>query len=770
MSLEYSPISSIIDQPIFPAVGMALRTFIVKTKLETIDDATGHWIAAVNFRKSSQFDEVLWTLWEQVDELYSLEIFAHRQHTQLCVTADESVMDKIQGALYVMVTDAEFIDIPDPMGLVGQDDLIATNEYGLKRESLLALQTFENIKHDPVAPILNIISGLPFDQKIYLQWVTRKMRDDWKFQLNVKLQKYFWLSRFPFEPIHWFRPKIMERFEKAIIKAERQPFAVNLRTAVVASPPQDPEDQEALEQTRASMQRSLTCLFHGLRYYEITHMGSYVIKNRGTGHASFEKFVNRKMRRPFWLSRQELATQWHPIQVNLILNLSETIAAKANPPAQLSAKANPAHVSFIATTEYRNSNIHFGITRPDRKSHLHIIGKSGVGKSKLIQLLAKSDIEHGYGLALIDCHGDLVDELMRLIPENRIHDVALFDVSDKEFPICFNPFASVKEENRNYMANEFLYTLKRMEDLSLSEPVEQLVLQALIATMEAPNTSTLSVLRILTDREYRCQIAKTLSTTSSKGFWSERQAEIDALLESEEIHGVTRLLAHLLSSDLVSFVMGQHENRLDFAKMIEENKIVLVKIPKRNLGRQASVLLGSLVLSLLNVAASERSGHAIGHDIKDFYIYIDEFQNFASPAVSRAVAAGESNHVSYTIAHQMIPQLPREVYDALSARIQNIISFQVGGEDAIALESRLSPPFERSDMANLDARSFYIRMLLNGQLKEAFSARTDDVNYPGQDFVREARESSRLQYARKRTEIQSSIQNEYPQSQFRSRA
>ncbi|MCB0319938.1 MAG: type IV secretion system DNA-binding domain-containing protein, partial [Bdellovibrionales bacterium] len=651
---------------------------------------------------------------------------------------------------------AEFPIVEDPMLIPTEENIIVTDEYRPVELSILPFLDFDGRKHDCMLPLMNTMTKLPYHQHVYVQWVSQRIADDWKHQLKVKLESAAWIASFPFRPVFWVRPKIMERFQKAVDKGKSRCYNVNLRAAVVAPPPRDPEDPEELAQIEESVTNSLQCIYHGLRYTLYTHMGRYYISRRRVGYKAFGDFRERTLKKPFWLGQKELCAQWHPVALQHQLNLTETLAQAASPPAQLGHHSNPATTSLFGRTDFRNSNMYFGIPRTDRKSHIHIIGKSGSGKSKLIQLLAKSDIDQGYGLALLDCHGDLVDELLHLIPEHRAHDVALLDISDTDFPICFNPFASVKDEHQRYMATEFLDTLKRVEGIKLPESIEQLVIHCLLAVMQAPNTSVISILQMLTEPSFRKQLIQTIPHGSIADYWKRENPEHEAQFSSGEIQSIVRVLSHLLSSNLVSYIFGQRENRFDFSDMMAKNQIILVKIPKKNLGKECSILFGSLILSLLNVAANARAGIPASQR-KDFYIYVDEFQNFASTAATKAITEGDKNGVSYTIAHQMVKQLSGEVYETLKAKVQNIIAFQLGGDDAAALEGRLSPPFEASDMPNLDARRFYIRMSLESELRPAFSGRTVDVVYPSPSFAQEVRDASRKQFARSNTEIAGTI-------------
>lgn len=728
-----------------------IKTLCVRIPREVIDDATAHWIVAEKIRKASQFTEVLQVIWEQVADIFALEIYCHRQCVHLCFTTVAEAVDQISSSIYFMLPTADIVEIPDFTDVARDSDCIVVAELKPKELPILPFLTYEERAYDCVSPLLNILSVLPPENHCIVQWVLQAIPDDTVLNFRARLQMYEWLSSFPFRPLYWFKPGVMEKFKEGVPKKIELPlFRANLRVAIIAPMDEeiDPEERVRVEKrTKENLKASIV----GLKFYHNTNMGSLKKPRIATGIDALAPVQERDLSKPFMLSSREVATMWHPVYLSKQPNLAQILSRNGSPPSDLPGRPQTPEVSIFARTSYRGVNDMFGILREDREKHIHILGKSGSGKSKLIELFARSDIEHGHGLAIIDCHGDLVTETLRFVPENRVNDVVLLDVSDIHYPPSFNFFEGILPSQHEYVAFEFLDMFKKVEGADLSETAEQVLRNVVLSLLAVPNTSVVCIFRMLTDDEYRNGIIAQLPDGPLKEFWTGEVEDLQALLDQPDIFRLTRVVARLVSSNIVSNILGQRENRFDFGRFIEENKIILVKVPKQNLGKQNSVLLGTMVLSMINLAATSRV-HQQSSGLKDFYVYVDEFQNFATESFSKVLNAATKNRVSYTVAHQMIKQLPESVRETLMARVGNVISFQLGGEDAIALQTRLAP-FNNIDIMNLNIRSFYVRMGIHGEQQEAFSARTVDVNYPEVDFVDRCIEASRRKYCRIREEV-----------------
>lgn len=735
-----------------------LKTCSIFLAREVISDADGHWMAAAKVRKASQMNETLAMIWEQLQGGFALEIYSHRQHIELCFTAPAEQIPVISSALYTMIPSASIVEREDLIPEVSQDDIVLSQEYSVAepRYPVLPFLTYDDCQHDCAGPLLNILSVLPPEFKIIVQFVARALPETSSRAMWYKWQSFSWRSAFPVRPLYWFKPGIKEKFAKKYPpKILGLMFQVNIRVAVVipASVEMSEEELRALELRGKESLRSIAV---GLSFVNSSDMGRLKAKTIQAGQKTLLPFSERRLRKPFFMTTNELATIWHPVFVDKQMNIAQVLASNGNPPSAIfSATQAGSGTSLFARTNFRQGKDVFGIRREDRASHLHVLGKSGTGKSKLLELLVQSDMQDGMGLALIDCHGDLVDDVLSIVPENRINDVAVFDISDHEYPPCFNPFASVMQSERQFFASEMIDMLKKVDSVSLSESGERFIHNSIFALLELPNTTIYDLYQFLKSDHARSRFISQLSEGPLADYWLKEPDKIRDVGDQPGVFRVVKILSRLLSTNLIGCVLGQTENKFDFVRMMEDKKIVLMKVPKKNLGRQNTILLGTLLLTSLRLAAAARVRHS--SSVAPFYVYIDEFQNFATDSFAKSLASASKQGVSYTIAHQMLNQLPLSVQEVLMAKVGNVISFQLGSSDATTIEPRFSPPFSHLGLMNLDLRNFYIRMMLDGAPQEPFSGRTLDVVQPTRTLSHECLDQSRRQYSRARSELLASF-------------
>ncbi|MGA1191081.1 MAG: hypothetical protein ACO3XO_02230 [Bdellovibrionota bacterium] len=731
-----------------------LKTCSIFLAREVFSDADGHWMAAAKVRKASQMNETLAMIWEQLQGGFALEIYSHLQHVELCFTAPAEQIPVISSALYTMIPTASILEREDCIPAVSEHDIVLSQEYSIAepRYPVLPFLTYDDCQHDCAGPLLNILTVLPPEFKVIVQFVARALPETSSRAMWYKWQSFSWRSAFPLRPLYWFKPGIKEKFAKKYPpKILGLMFQVNLRASVVipTSVEMSEEDLRALELRGKESLRSIAV---GLSFINSSDMGRLKAKAIQPGQKTLVPFSERRLRKPFFMTTHELATIWHPVFVDKQMNIAQILASNGNPPSQIfSGPQSGSETSLFATTNFRQAKDIFGIRREDRASHLHVLGKSGTGKSKLLELLVQSDMEQGMGLALIDCHGDLVDDVLSIVPENRISDVAVFDISDYEYPPCFNPFASVMQSERQFFASEMIDMLKKVDSVSLSESGERYIHNSICSLLELPNTTIYDLYQFLKSERVRSRFIARLPEGNLADYWLKESETIESRRDEPGIFRIVKILSRLLSTNLIGCVLGQRENKFDFVRMMEDKKIVLIKVPKKNLGRQNTILLGTLLLTSLRLAAAARVSHS--RSIDPFYIYIDEFQNFATDSFAKSIATASKQGVSYTIAHQMLNQLPVSVQDVLMAKVGNVISFQLGSSDALTIEPRFSPPFTHLGLMNLNLRNFYIRMMLEGAPQEPFSGRTLDVKRPMKTFSGECLDRSRRQYARGRSEL-----------------
>ncbi|RMG44310.1 MAG: hypothetical protein D6719_02080 [Candidatus Dadabacteria bacterium] len=701
-----------------------IKTLCVFIPREEISEAAGHLIAAFEVFKEGEFSEALCVSHEKISESFALEIYAHRQQAQFCLTASEATLEILSNVLYTMLPQAQIKEIDDFTRSFKPDDVVVTQELTTLREAVVPFATYLERDADCSAPLLNILSLLPAEKHYIFQVVCRRARDSWPLHLKLRYEMFKHFGSHPFRTMMWFKPGYLRKFAKAYPpKLKDKQFKVNMRIAAIR-PLESGCDLNTRKELERAAGEELRAIRAGVAFINNGDFNKFVVKKERRGAKALKAFQDRVFRAPFILSSKELASLWHPVYLKLNCNVFQSLFATASAPSNLPGGDDSDQVSLFAVTNYRKHKEKFGIKRLDREKHIHIMGKSGSGKSKLIELLARSDMCDGYGLAVVDCHGDLVDELLTLVPEQRREDLVVFDPTDPDFIPVFNPFQSFPSELESQAVTAVGEALQHASKMEWPESVERVVLKLLELGFKINGFTLADLLRILSDAQYRQNF---YAFTEEMGLHKQVAADKEGqIFETPEIIRLANVLSGLLATNMISSVLGHSDSSVNFTEILNQNKILLVKVPKHHLGKENAVLLGSLFLALINSAAAARAMRP-RRLLRDFYIYIDEFQNFATESFNRSLEQAHKRKISFTVAHQMAGQLPESVSAMLRGLVGNLIAFQLGGEDAAVMEETFAPSFSRADLINLSVRSFYIRMAIDGVLQEPFSGKTIEL-------------------------------------------
>jgi energy-coupling factor transporter ATP-binding protein EcfA2 len=461
-----------------------------------------------------------------------------------------------------------------------------------------------------------------------------------------------------------------------------------------------------------------------------------------------------------YYSASEIATLYHfPYSGSLVSNVVQTTSKRAPAPDVLPIQGNvdAQTVSFIAETNYRNGKKVFGLPRIDRRRHVYVVGKTGSGKSKLLELMLISDIQNNEGCCLLDPHGDLSAEVLKHVPKERIKDVVYIDPTDKNFPIGFNPLEPVADyEVRQHLSTFFIAIFKKLFAATWTPRMEHLIRYITLALLETPDSNILGIPRILSDTTYRQRVIQQIQDPVVKAFWTNEFTPSDNQFSQQAIIPLLNKIGQFIANPTVRNMVGQKKNVLDFEKFMNEGKIVIINLSKGQLGEENTALLGSMFITKIQQAALARAKMPES-ERRDFYFYVDEFQNFATDAFSSILSEARKYHLDLTIAHQYIAQLPDDVKATAFGNVGTMIVFSVGGDDAAALQKEFTPVLTADDMTNLNAREMYIKMSINGKMTPPFSATTLTVPTSRHDYTQEIMDNSRLSYAQNKTSVENEI-------------
>ena len=436
------------------------------------------------------------------------------------------------------------------------------------------------------------------------------------------------------------------------------------------------------------------------------------------------------------------------------------------PPPELPVfgKVKPEEVSFIGRTNYvaalEEKKFIFGIKRVDRRRHLYIIGKSGVGKTKLLELMLRQDVTYGPGLCLIDPHGDVIEAMLDYIPKERIEDVCIIDPSDTEYPASFNPLSNVDPQFKFQLTQGLIEVLQKQFGANWTPRLEHVFRFTCLALLDYPYATMRGMISMLTDRNYRQKVVEYIQDDMVKRFFAIEFADWSEKFDTDAIIPLVNKLGQFLSDPLLRNIFGQKENRIDISKLMNEKKIIFINLSKGRIGEENSSFFGSMFLTKIKQAGMERA-NIPEKDRVDFYIYVDEFQNVVTQTFENILSEARKYGLNLTMAHQYVGQINPKIYQAVLGNTGSIISFRVGGEDAVKLKPEFDPLFGVKDMINLAVGEIYIKMTIDGESYDPFSAETLRILPPTHpSYKAEIIAASRKKFAISRGDAKKLIEEE----------
>ncbi|MBI4262715.1 type IV secretion system DNA-binding domain-containing protein [Candidatus Uhrbacteria bacterium] len=379
-------------------------------------------------------------------------------------------------------------------------------------------------------------------------------------------------------------------------------------------------------------------------------------------------------------------------------------------------------ITLFGETNYRNQCRRFGIKTDDRRRHMYLIGKTGMGKSTALENLIYSDIMAGHGMAIVDPHGDLVEKMLDFIPSNRLNDVIYFNPSDTEYPIAFNVIENVDPSHQHLVASGLVGVFKKIYAESWGPRLEYVLRNTILALLDYPGSTLLGTLRLLVDKTFRKKVVEKIKDPVVKAFWVEEYAKYPDKFQTEAIAPIQNKVGQFLSNSLIRNIVGQVKSAIDMRAIMDGEKILLVNLAKGRVGEDTSGLLGAMMITKLQLAAMERIDIP-ERERKDFYLYVDEFQNFATDSFANILSEARKYRLNLIIAHQYIEQLSDVVRAAVFGNVGTLVCFRVGGVDAEELVKEFTPHFEEEDLVNLPKYNVYLKLMIDGVASEPFSAR-----------------------------------------------
>ncbi len=413
-------------------------------------------------------------------------------------------------------------------------------------------------------------------------------------------------------------------------------------------------------------------------------------------------------------------------------------------------------MSILGRTNFRNDRMKFGIKRDDRRRHIYVIGKTGMGKSTLLENAIIADIQNGHGVAVVDPHGDLVEKVIQFVPSSRINDVVYFNPADIEFPVAFNVLEKVHANERHLVASGMIGVFKKIWADSWGPRLEYLLRNAILALLDYKDSTMLGIIRMLSDKAYRKKVVEKIEDPVVKAFWINEFAKYTDKFASEAIAPIQNKVGQFLSSSLIRNIVGQVKSTIHLREIMDDGKILLLNLSKGRIGEDNSALLGAMMITKIQLAAMSRVSIP-EEKRRDFYLYVDEFQNFATDSFSNILSEARKYRLNLIIANQYIEQLSETVRAAVFGNVGTLISFRVGAADAELLAMEFAPKFTEEDLVNLPKYRVYLKLMIDGVSSNPFSAQTLEPVTGANENAKKIIEVSRERYSKPRSIVEEKI-------------
>ncbi len=380
-------------------------------------------------------------------------------------------------------------------------------------------------------------------------------------------------------------------------------------------------------------------------------------------------------------------------------------------------------ITLFAETNFRNQKRRFGIKTDDRRRHMYVIGKTGMGKTTLLENLFLSDVIAGHGCCYIDPHGDTAEKLIDFIPSDRINDVVYFNPADIDYPVGFNILETDSDEQKPLVASGLMGVFKKIWPDVWSARMEYILMNCVLALLDYPGATLMGINRLLVDKEYRERVIAKIRDPIVKTFWVAEFASWSEKYATEAIAPVQNKVGQFLSSAVIRNIVAQVKSTINLRRIMDDEKILIANLSKGRIGEDNMRLLGGMLVTKIQLAAQERQNMA-EKDRRDFYLYVDEFQNFANESFATILSEARKYRLNLIVAHQYIEQLDEKVTPAIFGNVGTIITMRVGAADAEAMETEFAPAFTPEDMVNLAKFQIYLKLMVDGVATPPFSANT----------------------------------------------
>lgn len=710
-------------------------------------------------------------------DLISFEICSCEENgINFYITCPQNLSKFIEGQVYAQYPNADIKHVQDYAKQNGsaEDLFVTTGEIEMEKEFIFPIKTFRNFEVDPLAAITGAMSELEKNEKIWLQIVVRPIANYWQSESKA----YITAIREGKDLDGGFF-KVMGKLITGIAKSLSTAEDSSGQKETVKLEPGQEEELSEIETKmlklgfefnirivtkavdQAHSEQLLRDVVASFRQFTTAHLNSFVHRNPDKGGQElYQDYLRRYMPAEELdiINIEELASLFHLPNISVETpSISWSRSKKLEPPMNI-PKSIHEGVTVFGETDYRGTKIEFGLKRKDRRRHFYLLGKTGAGKSTLFKNMFISDILAGDGACFIDPHGDAVEELLDYIPPDRMDDVVYFNPTDMENPVGFNLLELKDKSQRDLIADGVVEVFKKEFGDSWGPRLQYILTNAISTCLEAQGTTLLAVLRLLVDHNYRKFILKQVDDPVLYKFWTDEYAQMvqNQRLLTESLSSIQNKVGRFIASAVIRNIVGQVKSTIDLRDIMDNKKILLVNLAQGKLGEETASLLGGMIITRLQATAMERVD--IPEDERtDFFLYVDEFQNFATESFAKILSEARKYRLNLVMTNQYIDQLPLTVQQAIFGNVGTLGAFVVSQGDANILEKELAPVVTSDDLVSLDVYAMYVKLCIDGMTSVPFSAKSLAPRYEKYGMREEILKLSREKYGTPRVEIEEKI-------------
>ena len=712
-------------------------------------------------------------------EHISFEIASVNGQIRFYVWVPKTLQSFVEGQIYSQYPTVQIHQADEDYTEHERDHEVAySTELTLTTDEFLPIRTFQNFEVDPLAGITGTLAKLETTgEELWIQVLVRPIPDDWqnaadRYINSIKNGRIFSLPGFG-GSMQWligvlgalWQPpeqgvnqstavELSDRDKTRISEAEKKAtklgYEVKIRLVYMGE-----------SQTNAKLR--MQALVGTFKQFNSTNLNGFHAVKGAFGKEFIDKYRKRSfIGDGFILNIEELASVFHLPHTNVETpNIVWASSKTAEPPSKLPVLTgediNDDQISAFGVTNFRGISHQFGMLRYDRSRHVYIIGQTGAGKSGLLELFALSDIFHNQGYAIIDPHGDFAINNMKFIPGSRLNDVIYFNPADTAYPLGFNPLEVTNPNQKTNISSEIIGVLKRIFGDSWGPRLEYILRYTILALLDRPEATMLDITRMLTDKEFRKETLTYCQDTVVLQFWNVEFASWNDKFVAEAIAPVLNKVGAFTANPIIRNIIGQPKSTFNIRQIMDEGKILIVNLSKGLIGEDNAAILGSFLVTKIQLAAMSRSDIPDVRDRRPFYLYVDEFQNFATDSFATILSEARKYGLNLTVANQYISQMSDTVRDAVFGNVGTMISFRVSADDAPILAKQFEPNFEAIDLLQMHNRNFVVNMVIGGEKTPAFSARTLELPPSQADNTPHIIEHSRRMYSRNREDVEKEI-------------